>query len=137
MGDKVQRVSYWHMEVPNKSGEGLKVLGALKEASVNLLSFTAFPVGGGRSELVLVPETIDAFTKAAKDAGLALSAKKEAFFIQGPERPGVVAEVLKKLADAKINIHAANAASGGTASYGFILWVKPEDFAAAARALGV
>jgi hypothetical protein len=137
MANKAQRVSYWHIEVPDRAGEGIRVFNKLREAKVNLLSFTAFPLGGGKSQLVFVPEAIEPFLKAAQELGLKLSPKKEAFFIQGDERPGSLAEVLKSLADARINIHAANAASGGTGGYGCILWVRSEDFASAAKVLGV
>ena len=41
-----------------------------------------------------------------------------------------------KVADAGVNVHAANVASvlGG---FGMILWVKPESYEKAAKALGV
>jgi len=47
-----------------------------------------------------------------------------------------VAEVLKRLADAKINVTALDAVCTGGGRYGAILWVKPASFEAAAKALG-
>ncbi len=66
----------------------------------------------------------EALTRAAKNAGLTLSARKQAFFVQGSDRPGAAAEVLRKLSSAGVNIRAAN----GAAAQG--------DFANAAKALG-
>ena len=48
MADQVRRVDYFYVEVPDKPGEGARVLSALKEAGINLLNFTAFPGSGGK-----------------------------------------------------------------------------------------
>jgi hypothetical protein len=137
MADKIRRVDYFYVTVPDRPGEGFKVLGKLKEAGVNLLSFTAFPLEGGRAQVDLVPENGEALQKAAKGAGLSLSARKQALFIQGKDRAGAVAEIMKRLADAKVNVHAANAACGGDGGFGLILWVRPEHLDSAAKALGI
>jgi hypothetical protein len=137
MADKIRRVDYYYATVPDQPGEGFRVLSKLKEAGVNLLSFTAFPVEGGKSQIDFVPADPDKFVKAAKSAGLALSPKKQAFFVQGTDRPGACAEIMKKLGDARVNVHAANAAAGANGGFGLILWVKPQQLDAAAKALGV
>ena len=136
MADQIRRVDYFYVEVPDKPGEGARVLAALKEAGVNLLNFTAFPRSTGTAQLDVVTEDADALAKAAKKAGLTLSARKQAFFIQGQNRAGSAAEVLRKLADAKVNVKAANG-SAGQGGFGMIVWVAPSDYAAAAKALGV
>ncbi len=136
MADQVRRVDYFYVEIPDKPGEGARVLAALKDAGINLLNFTAFPVSSGRAQLDLVTENADALVKAAKGAGLTLSARKQAFFIQGQNRAGAASEILKKLADAKVNVRAANGSSG-QGGFGLIVWVAPSDYAAAAKALGV
>ena len=135
MADKVRRVDYFYAEVPDRAGEGFRILSAFKEAGVNLLSMTAFPIGDGRSQIDLVPEDPAALEKAARKAGIPLKAKKQALFVQGKDRAGAVADVAKKLADAGINVHAANAACGGTGGFGLIVWVRPADLDAAAKAL--
>ncbi len=135
MADKIRRVDYFYAEVPDQPGEGARVLQKFKEAGVNLLSITAFPSGANRTQIDFVPENADAFTKAAKGAGVTISTKKQALFIQGADRVGAAAEIFKKLADAKLNVRAANACSSER-GFGLIVWVKPEDFQAAARALG-
>ncbi len=52
------------------------------------------------------------------------------------DRIGVVAEVMAKLAEAKINVTACDAVAAGEGRYGAILWVKPGDAQKAARVLG-
>ena len=136
MADQIRRVDYFYVEVPDKPGEGARVLSALREGGVDLLNFTAFPGAGGKAQLDLVTDNADALTKAAKGAGLTLSGRKQAFFVQGQNRAGAAAEVLRKLADAKVNVRAANG-SAGQGGFGMIVWVAPADIAAAAKALGV
>jgi len=136
MADKLRRVDYYYVHAPDKPGEGYRVLAAVKEAGVNLLSLTAFPDGKGTTQIDFVTENADGLARAVKGLGLSLSPKHQAFLIQGTDRPGAVAEYFKKLADAGVNIHATNAACcpGG---FGMILWVKPESYQKAAKALGV
>ena len=136
MADKLRRVDYYYVHVPDKAGEGYRVLAAVKEAGVNLLSLTAFPDGKGTTQIDFVTENADGLARAVKGLGLSLSPKHRAFFIQGSDRPGAVAECFKKLADAGVNIHATNAASS-PGGFGMILWVKPESYDKAAKALGV
>ena len=108
MADQIRRVDYYYVEVPDKPGEGVRVLGALKEAGVNLLSFTAFPASKGKAQIDVVALDGEALVRAAKNAGLTLSSRKQGFFIQGSDRVGAAAEVLRKLSSAGINVRRLN-----------------------------
>ncbi len=136
MADKVRRAEYYHVPVPDRPGEGLKVLGALKNAGVLLLACQAFPTGGGRAQLDLVPEDARKFKQAAQAASLTLTGPRWAFLITGDDRVGAAAEHAKKLADAKINVTAVTAIGAGSGRYGMLLWVAPTDYEKAATALG-
>ncbi len=136
MADTVRRVDYFYVHVPDKPGEGQRILSAIKSAGVNLLSLTAFPDGPGTTQVDFVTDNADGLAKAIKGLGLALSPKRQAFFVQGSDRAGAAAEYFKKLADAGVNVHAGNAACG-PGGFGMVLWVKKESYAKAARALGV
>jgi len=136
VADKVRRVEYYYVPVPDRPGEGLKVLSTLKNAGVLLLAIHAFPTGGGRAQLDLVPEDAKKFTQAAQGAGFTLTGPKRAFLITGDDRVGATAEHGKKLADAKINITAVTALGAGSGRYGMIVWVAPADYEKAAAALG-
>ena len=137
MADAIRRVEYYYVTVADKPGAGVSVLSPLLEAGVNLLAYLGFPSGRGKSQIDLVPEDAKALKQAAKKAGLKLSRPKRALLIQGDDRPGAVADVNRKLADAKINITASAAASDGAGRYGMILWVAAKDYSKAAKALGV
>jgi hypothetical protein len=135
MADKTRRVDYCYVTVPDRPGEGKKVLSALKESKVNLLAYLGFPAGNGKAQLDLVPENAGALRKAAEKAGIKLSESKKAFLIQGDDRPGAVADAIAKLADANVNVTAAAAACAAN-KYGLVVWVRPADYERAAKALG-
>jgi hypothetical protein len=136
MADTVQGVDYYYVTVPDVPGEGQRILSALKDSGVNLHAFLGFPLGGGQSQLDLVPEDPAALREAAEQAGVALSEAKRAFLIQGDDRAGAVADTLAKLAGANVNLTAAAATGAGSGRYGMILWVAAGDYERAAHALG-
>ena len=136
MAETISRVDYFYIETPDKPGEAARALSTLKDAGINLLAFTGFPKGR-RSQLDFIPADPAGFVKVAKNARWKLSAKKSGFLIQGEDRTGAVADILRKVADAKINVTAVDAVCAGAGRYGAILWVKPRDLKRAAKALGL
>ena len=134
MADSIKRISYFSMDVANKPGEGSRILRMLSNAGINLLAFTGFPQGR-RAQIDLVPENTTLFRRALARTKLKVRPKKTGFLVQGIDRPGAVAEITRKLAEAKINLTAMDAISAGKGRYGAILWVKPRDVNKAAKAL--
>ncbi|NIM48800.1 MAG: hypothetical protein GTO22_06000 [Gemmatimonadales bacterium] len=136
MADRVKKVNYCYLKVPNRAGQGDKILGQLREGAVNLLAYSGFPIGGGKAQLDFVPEDMAAFRSVARKNGWRVSKVKKGFLITGPDRAGAAHRHISKLAAAKINITAADAVAAGKGRYGMILWVKPNQYGRAARALG-
>jgi hypothetical protein len=136
MAETIRKIDYFYVETPNKPGEGAKALAALRDARVNLLAFSGFPQGR-KAQMDFVPEDSAAFRIAAKKAGLKLSPKKTGFLAQGDDRPGAVAEIMGKLAEAGVNVTAIDAIAAGQGRYGAIFWVKPPDVRKATKALGI
>jgi prephenate dehydratase len=135
MTDTVRKVDYFYVVVPDKAGEGAKVLSALAAEGINLLAFSGFP-SARKVQLDLVPEDSGALKLAAKKLKLKLSPRKSGFLLQGDDRVGAMNETLEKLAGAKISITAMDAVSSGDGHYGVIFWVKPQAVARAAKVLG-
>ncbi len=136
MADRVRKVNYCYPIVPNRAGQGARILSEITDAGINLLAYSGFPAGGGRSQLDLVVEDLGPLRRLAQRNGWRLSKVKKGFLIQGSDRVGAVHRHLTKLADAGINVTAADAVTAGQGRYGMILWVKRRDYARAARALG-
>ena len=136
MADEVRRVEYCYLTIKDKPGEGEKILGTLREVGVNLLAFSGFPAKGGKAQIDLVTENVSGLKTLARNQKWKLSPVKRGFLIQGEDKLGAVAEIVAKLAAAKINIVAVDAVAAGAGRYGAILWVKPASYAKAAKALG-
>jgi hypothetical protein len=135
MADEIRKVDYFYVMLPDKPGEGVKVLAALADAGVNLLALSAFP-SGRRAQLDLVPEDSAKLKQAVKKLGLTLSVRKTGFLVQGGDRVGALIDMLRKLADKKINVTAADAVTAGDGRYGAIFWVDAASVAKAAKAIG-
>ena len=136
MADRVRKVNYCYITVPARAGSGAKALGALKAAGVNMLAFSGFPASAGKAQLDFVVEGPAALKRIAAKNRWRLSPAKKAFLVQGADRPGAVQAHMKKLADRGISVTAANAVTTDRGRYSMILWVKPKDYAKAAKALG-
>lgn len=135
MADTVKKVQYFYIEVADKPGEGIRLLNIFKEAGVNLLAFSGFP-HGRKAQVDFIPSDPTAFRAAARKAKLTLVGPKTGFLIQGEDRVGALAELLTKLAEAKINVTACDAVAAGEGRYGALLWVKPGEVQKAIRVLG-
>ncbi|MDH3688349.1 MAG: hypothetical protein OEU36_02540 [Gammaproteobacteria bacterium] len=135
MASRVRKVNYCYAKASNRAGQGVKMLGALKDAGVNLVAFSGFPIKAGKAQLDFVSDEMAAVRRVAKKNGWRLSATKKGFLIQGDDDVGVAHRYLQRLADQKINVTAADAVAAGKGRYGMILWVKPKDYNRAARAL--
>ena len=116
MAETIRLVDYFYTEVPDKAGEAARILGLLRDAGVYLLVFSGFPKGR-RAQLDFVAPDTAAFKAAAKKAKLKLVGPKKAFVIYGDDRIGVGAELLEKLAQAKINEVEAASQSGFQAGW--------------------
>ena len=134
MPEDVRKVDYFYVMVGNTPGQAAQILEGLANAGVNLLAFSGFP-SGRKAQLDLVPEDSAALKSAARKLGLELSERKSGFLCQGEDRVGAMTELLRKIADAGINLTAIDAVSAGQGRYGAIFWVKPEDVAKTARVL--
>ena len=134
MADIIRKVDYFKAQVANKTGEGARILSALRGEGIDLLFFTGFPRGRS-AQIDFVPKNGPAFRKAARKIGLAVT-KNTAFLAQGQDRKGAIAGIVSKLADAGVNITALDAVAAGGGRYGAILWVKQAEVRKAAKALG-
>ena len=86
MTDVIRKVDYFKALVPDRAGEGARILSALLGEGINLLAFTGFP-RGRKTQLDFVPEDGPAFRKAARKAGLEVT-KNAAFLVQGEDTSG-------------------------------------------------
>ena len=136
MADTVRLVEYFYTTVPNKTGEGARALTTLRAAGINLLAFSGFPAGR-QVQMDFIPDDPAAFKQAAKQAKWKVVGPKRGFLLQGDDRVGAVADLLERLAAAKISLTAMDAVSVADGRYGAIFWVAPKDVKKVAALLRV
>jgi prephenate dehydratase len=129
------KLEIYSVTIPNKPGEGARLLGAFREMGVNFTAVWGYPMGKTKSRLDVAPMDPAMFKKAAKQLKVDPGKKQIAFHFEGQDHPGAVAEVLAKLAAKQINVYAAQALCAGEGRYGALIQVDPESAAKAAKAL--
>lgn len=137
MAYTIRRVEYFYTTVKDQPGEAFKLLTGLASLGVNLLAFTAVPVGPMRTQLTLFPEEPPAFASAAQKIKLPLDGPHRALLVQGDDELGALAAIHGRLYDAGVNVYASSGVADGRGSYGYVVYVRPEEYEQAARALEV
>lgn len=137
MAVSIRRVDYFYARVSDEPGEGYKLLSNLAELGINLLAFAAIPVGPSRTQLTLFPEDDRALVDAARHANLELDGPHPALLIQGDDELGALAAVHEKLYQANVNAYAASGVTDGSGSFGYVLYLRPDDVERASAALEV
>lgn len=137
MAHEIQRVDYFYTTVQDRPGEALRFLSQLREIGINLLAFTAIPVGLLQTQLTIFPEDTPRLEEEGRKGGFKLDGPHPAFLVQGSDVPGAVMGLHERLYEAGINVYASTGVSGGQGAFGYILYVRPEDFQAAAETLGI
>ena len=136
MAEIIRQVEHYSASVANKTGEGARVLGVLHAAGINFIALWGYARIGGKATLEFIPENGAAFVAAAKNSKLRLSKKQTAFYVQGDDRPGAIADLLAKLAAAKISVGALQAVGAGAGRYGAVIFLPQAAVGKAAKALG-
>ncbi len=135
VADTITIVPYFSITVPDRTGAGVQILGALKEAGVSLIGMWGYPIKGKKSRIDFVPVDPKAFAKAAKQLKLEVGPKQNAICWAGEDRHGAAADAASKLAAAGINIFAAQVICSGEGRFGGLIQVAQEDVKKAAKAL--
>ena len=137
MAHTIRRVNYFYATVRDEPGEAYQLLCRLAELGINLFAFTAVPVGPLITQLTLFPVDTATMTDIAKKAGMALDGPYKALLVQGDDELGALVGVHEKLYRANVNVYASNAVADGSGGYGYVIYIRPEEFDRAAGALDV
>ena len=68
---------------------------------------------------------------------MTLDGPHPALLVQGDDEVGALAVIHEKLRDANVHVFASTGVADGRGGYGYIIYVRPEDFERAAKALEV
>ncbi len=137
MSMQIRPVEYFHTTVLEAGEHACNWLSAIASAGVNLLAFSATPVGPSQTQLTLFPEAPDQLKVAAIRSGIILNGPYRAFLVQGDDRLGAIADCHKQLCQAGVDVFASTGITDGAGRFGYLLYVAERDFAKAAEALDI
>ncbi len=137
MAFTVRRIDYFYIMVTESPGVGYEVLSELAEQSVNLVAITAVPFGPAHTQFTVFPDDTAKMQRAAQQANIPLDGPHPALVVQGDDEVGALAEIHEKLFNANVHVFASTGVADGRGGYGYIIYVRPEEYERATEALDV
>ena len=135
MAFTIRRANYFNVGVRDQPGEGYRLLSDLAAQGVNLLAFTAVPTGPARTQFALFPEDDAQMQDFAPTANLVLDGPHPAVLVRGDDELGALASVHQKLFEADVDVYASSGVSDGSGSFGYVIYVRPDQLERSMAAL--
>jgi hypothetical protein len=118
------------IEVDNEPGALARVTAAIGDAGVNIAAATCTRPGERAAMHILVPHA-EAAKHALATAGVTVTSEREVVVVEARDRPGELADLAHRVAEAGVNIDLVYVASGNRIVFG------SPDIDALRTALGV
>lgn len=136
MESLVERVDVWAATIQDSPGGLADVLDALREAGADLRSIIArrSPEDPGKGVVFVTPLQGDREISAAAQVGFNVAQSLHSVRIMGQDRPGVAAELTRKLADGGVNLRGFSASVIGTQ---FVAYAAVDSADDANRAIAI
>ncbi len=133
----VDKVDVWATSLMDRPGGLAEKLEALRDAGADLQFIVArrAPEKPGGGVAFVTPLRGDHEIRAAANEGFQLTRSLQSLRIEGPDRPGIVAELLRKLADKGLSLQGLSAAVIGTRFVVYLGLDSPSDAALAIETL--
>ena len=131
----VKRVDYFSMMVSGKPGEAYALLETLSGLGINLVAFTAVPMGPMHTQLTVFPEDPQRLRNEANRDGIDLDGPHPALLAQGEDALGALAELHARLASARVEVYSSSGVASGNGGFGYIIYVRADDCDRAVAAL--
>lgn len=135
MAFSARRIEYFYVNVRDELGAAYRILSALAQRGVNLLAFTAVPSGVDRAQFAIFPEDPSRFINEARLAQIEVDGPHHALIVQGDDELGGLARVHERLFKAGVDVYASSGVSDGRGSFGYIVYVREDQFEQAAATL--
>jgi len=137
VGFTIRPADYYYANVRDAPGVAYEILSQLAALGVNLLAFTAVPSENGTVQFALFPEDPGKLVDEARAANLALEGPHHALLVQGDDELGALASVHERLVDARVDIYASSGVTDDRGAFGYVVYVREDQFAKAVDALGL
>jgi hypothetical protein len=136
MAFTIRPVEYYYVNVHDDLGAAYRVLSQLAERGINLLAYTAVPAGPSLAQFALFPEDANKLVAEARSAGFVLDGPNHALLVHGDDELGAFAGVHERLFRAGVDVYASAGVTDGRGSFGYVVYVREDQFERAKRALG-
>ncbi len=129
-------VEYYYATVREELDATRNLLADLDRRGVSLLGFAVFPLGPDLTQFTIFPDDATAFVAEAAAAGLDVHGPHHALLVSGDEGLAALAAVHERLAASKVEVYASSGARDASGSFGYLLYVREEQFDEACGVLG-
>lgn len=133
----VKSVDYYYATMDDVPGQAAALLTILYEQGIEMQAFSVVPMGPSQTQLMIFPADPSKLVAMAKRASLSLVGPQYALLVQGDNELGALVGLHEKLAAADVNIYASTGVSDNHDGFGYLIFVRPEDFKKAATVAGV
>lgn len=132
---KITRERYFAITAADRAGQLAEINAILMEARVSCSGIWSFPVHGDAAEIMVMPHNPEQFIRTAAASGWSFH-EGFCFRLEGTDKTGAILDILRQLADDKINLRAvdAMAVEGKFAS---CLWVDDNEQEHVSQVLGL
>ncbi len=137
MAYSIRRVEYFYTTVRDRPGAAYKLLAQMAEMGLNMEAFTAVPVGPMHTQLTIFPEDSGKMSSLAQRAGMKVDGPHQAILVQGDDELGALAEIHQELYQANVNVYASTGVTDGRGTFGYLIYVRAEEFERAAKTLSI
>ena len=135
MAFSVRPSEYFYVNTRDELGAAYRILSALAARGVNLLAFTAVPSGEHRAQFALFPEDPSQFIAETRQAQIEIEGPHYALLVQGDDDLGRLAGVHGRLFEAGVDVYASSGVSDGRGAFGYVVYVREDQFQQAVDAL--
>jgi hypothetical protein len=135
MAYSIRSAEYYSTTIVDRPEEAYEFLSGLTDLGISLLAFAAVPVGPGHVQLTLFPEDPSRLEVESGRAGLKLDGPHQAILVQGDDELGALARIHRRLAEASVDIYSSNGVTDGQGSFGYVIYVRENQFDQALQAL--
>ena len=137
MAINIRKTDYFYASIDEEPDEAYKLLTEFAEIGVNLLAFNAIPMGPDRTQFTLFPEDPNLLTRAAEKIGFTIDGPHPALLVQGDDELGALTGIHNKLHNADVNVYASSGVTDGKGSFGYVVYIRPEEYDRAVSALDI
>ena len=93
------------------------------------------PTGPALAQFALFPDDPNRLTAEGRAMGLTLDGPYHALLVRGDDELGALASVHGRLVDAKIDVYASTGVTDGRGAFGYLVYVREDQFPQAVAAL--